>query len=294
MDFTYTPEQEQFRAEIRRWLAANLTDDLRIEDPTDERVAPDRETFERRRDWQRRMFAAGWVGISWPKEYGGRGATLMEQVIYDEECFRARAPGAPGLLRHRHGGADHHRVGHRGPEAALPAAHPGRRRHLVPGLLRAGRGLRPRGPPHPGGGAGRPLRGERAEGVDLGRPVRGLDLPARAHRSERAQASRHQLPAGRHEDAGHHGAPARAAQRPPPLQRSILRRRGSAEGQPDRPAERGLEARDDHPHVRAQGRRRPRPRGAARPAARRSPPGCSSTAGPPGSIRSSASASPSS
>src|SRR4029077_18534627 len=105
-----TPEQEQFRAEIRRWLAANLTDDLRIEDPTDERVAPDREeferrrrwvapdreTFERRREWQRRMFAAGWVGISWPKEYGGRGATLMEQVIYDEECFRARAPVLPG------------------------------------------------------------------------------------------------------------------------------------------------------------------------------------------------------
>jgi len=96
MDFTYTPEQEQFRGEIRGWLAANLTDDLRIEDPTDERVAPDRETFERRRAWQRRMFAAGWVGISWPKAYGGRGATLMEQVIYDEECFRARAPVLPG------------------------------------------------------------------------------------------------------------------------------------------------------------------------------------------------------
>src|SRR5260370_23906097 len=67
-----------------------------MEDPTDERVAPDRETFERRRAWQRRMFAAGWVGISWPKAYGGRGATLMEQVIYDEECFRARAPVLPG------------------------------------------------------------------------------------------------------------------------------------------------------------------------------------------------------
>src|SRR5262245_1511915 len=96
MDFTYTPEQDRFRAEIRRWLAENLTDDLRIEDPTDERVAPDRETFERRRQWQRRMYAAGWVGISWPKPYGGRGATLMEQVIYDEECFRARAPVLPG------------------------------------------------------------------------------------------------------------------------------------------------------------------------------------------------------
>src|SRR5581483_2405097 len=96
MDFTYTPEQERFRADIRGWLAENLTDDLRSEDPTDERVAPDRETFERRRAWQRKMYAAGWVGISWPREYGGRGATLMEQVIYDEECFRARAPVLPG------------------------------------------------------------------------------------------------------------------------------------------------------------------------------------------------------
>src|SRR5260370_30397175 len=96
MDFTYTPEQEQFRAEIRRWLAANLTDDLRIEDPTDERVAPDRETFERRRAWQRRMIAAGCVGISWPKAYGRRGATLMEQVIYDDDSFRPRAPALHG------------------------------------------------------------------------------------------------------------------------------------------------------------------------------------------------------
>src|SRR4030095_4292229 len=96
MDFTYTPEQDRFRAEIRGWPAGNLPDDLRIEAPADERVAPDRETFERRRQWQRRMYAAGWVGISWPKSYGGRGATLMEQLIYDEECFRARAPVLPG------------------------------------------------------------------------------------------------------------------------------------------------------------------------------------------------------
>ena len=61
MDFTYTPEQEHFRVEIRRWLAANLTDDLRVEDPTDERVAPDRETFERRR------------GLAAPHVRGGLG-----------------------------------------------------------------------------------------------------------------------------------------------------------------------------------------------------------------------------
>ena len=96
MDFHYTAEQEHFRQELRGWLADNLPHDLCVDDPTDERVAPDRATFERRVAWQRTMFEAGWVGIAWPKEYGGRGVTLMEQIIYDEECFRARAPVLPG------------------------------------------------------------------------------------------------------------------------------------------------------------------------------------------------------
>ncbi len=96
MDFQYTADQDAFRLELREWLEANLTDDLRVDDAQDERVAPDRETFERRVAWQKKMHAAGWVGISWPQEYGGRGATLMEQVIFDEECFRARAPILPG------------------------------------------------------------------------------------------------------------------------------------------------------------------------------------------------------
>ena len=91
MDFQNTPEQEAFRQELRGWLAANLPRELCVDDPTDERVAPDRPTFEKRVAWQRTMCKAGWVGVSWPKEYGGRGATLMEQLIYDEECFRVRA-----------------------------------------------------------------------------------------------------------------------------------------------------------------------------------------------------------
>src|SRR5258705_1373626 len=101
MDFTYTPEQEHFRAEIRGWLGANLTDDLRIEDPTDERVAPDRETFERRRDWQRRMYAAGWVGISWPKDYGGRGRHPLVEVIHREGACPGRGPAVPRQLGKR-------------------------------------------------------------------------------------------------------------------------------------------------------------------------------------------------
>ena len=268
MDFTYTPEQEHFRAEIRRWLAREP-----------HRRSPHRGP-DRRAGGARPRDLRAPARLAAPHVRGGLGRDLVAQGVrrprrHPDGAGHLRRgvlpgarPRAPRLLRHRHGGPDHHRVGHRGAEAALPAAHPGRRRHLVPGLLGAGRGLGPGEPQHPRRGPGRSFRRQRAEGVDLGRPVRGLDLPARAHRSRRAQAPRHQLPPGGHEDARHHGAPAGAAQRPPALQRGVLRRRGGAEGQPDRPAERGLEARDDHAHVRAQERRRARPRGAARAAAR--------------------------
>ena len=96
MDFEYTPEQEEFRAGFRAWLKANVPPELCVDDAWDERVAPTREIFERRRRWQAAMHAAGWVGISWPREYGGRAASLIEQIIYDEEYARARAPVMPG------------------------------------------------------------------------------------------------------------------------------------------------------------------------------------------------------
>jgi alkylation response protein AidB-like acyl-CoA dehydrogenase len=96
VDFSLTPAEEAFRDELREWLAKNLTDDLRVDDPSDDRVAGDRETFERRRAWQRKMADARWVGISWPTEYGGRGATMMQQAIFEEEYFRARGPVLAG------------------------------------------------------------------------------------------------------------------------------------------------------------------------------------------------------
>ncbi len=97
MDFEYAPEHEAFRKEFRGWLAANLPLDLCLDDPADDRVASDRETFERRRAWQKTMHAAGWVGIAWPVEHGGRGASIAERVIWDEEYARARAPVLPGM-----------------------------------------------------------------------------------------------------------------------------------------------------------------------------------------------------
>jgi alkylation response protein AidB-like acyl-CoA dehydrogenase len=98
MDFEYSDAEQAFRKEFRDWLASNLPAELCLDDPADDRVASDRETFERRRQWQKTMHAANWVGITWPVEYGGRGAGLIERVIWDEEYQAARAPVLPGQM----------------------------------------------------------------------------------------------------------------------------------------------------------------------------------------------------
>ena len=98
MDFEYTPAQEEFRKAFRGWLEANLPPELCLDDAADDRVPSDRATYERRRAWQKTMHAAGWIGISWPKEYGGRGASLIERVIWEEEYAAARAPVLPAAM----------------------------------------------------------------------------------------------------------------------------------------------------------------------------------------------------
>jgi alkylation response protein AidB-like acyl-CoA dehydrogenase len=89
VDFSYPPEVEQFRAELRDWLSANLTDELIAARRPSGR---DDATFAMLRAWNRTMADAGWAAVSWPREYGGRGATVLEQLVYTEETTRARAP----------------------------------------------------------------------------------------------------------------------------------------------------------------------------------------------------------
>ena len=96
MDFNYSADDEAFRVECRTWLEANLPKELAqgeldFFDDTGE-------DWERRLAWHRKMHAAGWVGISWPKEYGGRGASLMQNIIYNQELSRMRAPALVNLL----------------------------------------------------------------------------------------------------------------------------------------------------------------------------------------------------
>ncbi len=86
---------EEFRRELRDWLAANIPDDLRPERAAD---LPEAERVRRLRGWQAKLAEARWVGISWPPQYGGRGATIAEQIAYTEEMARARAPEIIGSL----------------------------------------------------------------------------------------------------------------------------------------------------------------------------------------------------
>src|ERR1022692_2318168 len=94
MDLNLTPQEEQFRGELAAWLKANVPADWetrRLHDTMQNR-------FELLRAWQKRVFEAGWAGVSWPKEYGGRGATLMEQVIFSQEMAKAGAPPLANVL----------------------------------------------------------------------------------------------------------------------------------------------------------------------------------------------------
>ncbi|MGH7309089.1 MAG: acyl-CoA dehydrogenase family protein [Candidatus Rokuibacteriota bacterium] len=90
MDFDFTPEQEAFRKEVRQWLERTLPDDLRGRSFAASRA--DREEVRKLRAWQKTMYEAGYVGIDWPREFGGRGATLIEQIILYQEMARAESP----------------------------------------------------------------------------------------------------------------------------------------------------------------------------------------------------------
>ncbi|APX97209.1 acyl-CoA dehydrogenase family protein [Natronorubrum daqingense] len=95
MDFSYTDEQETFRHELRAWLEENAPEGW-LEDP--ELPDDDAERVEFLRDWQRTLADDGWAGVHWPEEYGGRGASLVEQTIYREEMARINAPPQINLI----------------------------------------------------------------------------------------------------------------------------------------------------------------------------------------------------
>src|SRR6478735_1211079 len=121
MDLRYTAAEQQFRSELREWLG-DVLPGLGPE--------PHREDWDARRawdtGWQRMLYDAGYAGINWPREFGGRGATPAEHLIFIEETERARAPyvgmNFVGLL-------------HAGP-TLIAEATPEQKAHHLPGILK--------------------------------------------------------------------------------------------------------------------------------------------------------------
>ncbi len=93
MDIDLSPQEIEFRREFRSWLANHIPAGW---DASQARSLSHAESWEPRRELERSMGRDGWLGVAWPVEYGGRGATLMEQVIYQEELARSEAPGLAG------------------------------------------------------------------------------------------------------------------------------------------------------------------------------------------------------
>ena len=96
MDLSYTAAEEEFRAELRTWLAANVPGEWRR--PGFWASLPEDESFALRRDWERAKAEAGFAGIQWPVEYGGRGGTPGMKAIYDQEMVLADAPRTVNAL----------------------------------------------------------------------------------------------------------------------------------------------------------------------------------------------------
>jgi alkylation response protein AidB-like acyl-CoA dehydrogenase len=90
MDFVDTPAEAAFRAEVRAWLGEHLKGEFAALGPGN---GPSDETgWDVRVEWEKLLGADRWVGLTWPKEYGGRAANLAEQIIFNEEYTRANSP----------------------------------------------------------------------------------------------------------------------------------------------------------------------------------------------------------
>jgi len=97
MNLGFSAEDEQFRDEVASWLTQNLCGEFEIirgrGGPGDEHMY-----VQERKAWERRLHEGGWTGIGWPEAYGGRGASIERQVIFNEEYARAGGPGRMGHI----------------------------------------------------------------------------------------------------------------------------------------------------------------------------------------------------
>jgi alkylation response protein AidB-like acyl-CoA dehydrogenase len=95
LDFTLTPDQEAFRQRVRSWLEANIPDDWTKFGMSE---VPRPEAYAFLRKWQAALFDAGFIGITWPKEYGGQGLTFVEEMILHQEMALQKSPPMLNVL----------------------------------------------------------------------------------------------------------------------------------------------------------------------------------------------------
>ncbi len=97
MNLQFSAADEAFRSDARKWLTDQLNGPFSVVrgrgGPGDEH-----ELFNERSEWERALGEAGWIGIGWPEEFGGRGLSLAQQVIFYEEYARAHGPGRVGIV----------------------------------------------------------------------------------------------------------------------------------------------------------------------------------------------------
>ena len=117
MDLRDTPEEAAFRSELRAWIEANLPDELRAH-----RGGAARFDGPEVREWSRRLGAASYAGLTWPREYGGGGAPYSHQAIFLEEIARAEAPPHVGVIG----------LGMAGPTIIAHGTEEQKQRHLAP------------------------------------------------------------------------------------------------------------------------------------------------------------------
>jgi alkylation response protein AidB-like acyl-CoA dehydrogenase len=128
MDFAYSPEEEAFRQRLKDWLAENMKELPGWWGKRDQ-AGPEIDSDEYHQFsiwWHKKLYEGGFVGITWPKEYGGQGRTLLEQVIFYEEIAKHRAPGL----------ANGHGIGWVGP-AMLAHGPEEMKQRFVPKILNA-------------------------------------------------------------------------------------------------------------------------------------------------------------
>src|SRR5438105_5276693 len=95
VDFTLTPDQETLRKRVRAWLTANIPDDWKKFGLSE---VPRPEAYEFLKAWQKTLHDAGFIGLTWPKEYGGQGLTFVEEMVLQEEMALQKAPPVLNIL----------------------------------------------------------------------------------------------------------------------------------------------------------------------------------------------------